>query len=91
MAFIYRPLVKSVAFIYRPLLKSVAFIYRPLVKSVAFIYRPLAKSVALIYRPLVKSVYQKKNSFLTSQPKPVVGTQKNCLNETVLLSTQNTC
>ena len=38
--------------------------------------------------PLVKSVYQKFNS-LISQPKHVVGTQKNRLNETVLLSTQN--
>ena len=26
------------------------------------------------------------NNFLISQPKHVVGTQKNCLNETVLLS-----
>ena len=29
--------------------------------------------------------------FLISQPKHVVGTQKNCLDDTVLLSTQNTC
>ena len=37
-----------------------------------------------------KSAYQ-KNSFLISQPKHVVGTQKNRLNETVLLSTKNIC
>ena len=41
-------------------------------------------------RTLVKSVYR-KFSFLISQPKHVVGTQKNRLNETVLLSTQNIC
>ena len=29
--------------------------------------------------------------FFISQPKHVVGTQKNRLNETVLLSTQNIC
>ena len=40
---------------------------------------------------LVKSVYRKFN-FLISQPKTyVVGTKKNGLNETVLLSTQNIC
>ena len=44
-----------------------------------------------ILRPLVKSAYL-KNNFLISQPKRyVVGTQKNRLNETVLLSTQNIC
>ena len=32
-----------------------------------------------------------KTIFLISYPKHVVGTQKNRLNETVLLSTQNTC
>ena len=42
-------------------------------------------------RPLVKSVYQ-KDIFLISQPKHyVVGTQKNCLNETVPLSAPNIC
>ena len=30
-----------------------------------------------------------KFNFLIAQPKHVMGTQKNCLNETVLLSTQN--
>ena len=41
-------------------------------------------------RPLVKKVEQ-KNNFLLSQPKHVVGTQKNGLSETILLSTQNIC
>ena len=41
-------------------------------------------------RPPDKSVYQ-KIIFIISQPKHVVGTQKNCLNEAVLLSTQNLC
>ena len=41
-------------------------------------------------RTLVKGAYQKSN-FLISQPKHDVGTQKNRLNETVLLSTQNIC
>ena len=44
-------------------------------------------------RPLVKSAYQ-KIIFLISQPKHnfyVVGTQKNGLDEMVLLSTQNRC
>ena len=36
--------------------------------------------------PIVKSAYQNIN-FLISQPKHVVGTQKNRLNETVLLHT----
>ena len=40
------------------------------------------------YRPLVKNAYQ-KNNFSTKTY--VVGTQKNRLNETVLLSTQNIC
>ena len=40
-------------------------------------------------RPLVKSVYQKKYFSYFSTKTYVVGTQKNCLNETVLLSTQN--
>ena len=35
-------------------------------------------------------MYQ-KNDFLISQPKHVMGTQKNRLNETVLLSTRNIC
>ena len=43
-----------------------------------------------IHRPLVKSVNPNIN-FLISQPKHVVDTQKNRLNETVLLCTQNTC
>ena len=34
-------------------------------------------------------VHTPKNSFLISQQKHVVGTQKNSLHETVLLSTQN--
>ena len=32
-----------------------------------------------------------KISFLISQPKHIVGTQKYLLNETILLSTQNIC
>ena len=45
----------------------------------------------ILSRTLVKSAYQ-KNNFLISQTKTyVVGTQKNSLNETVLLSTQNIC
>ena len=47
----------------------------------------------LSIRPSAKSVYP-KNNFLISQPKHmlyVVGTQKNRLNETVLLSTTNIC
>ena len=42
----------------------------------------------MIFRPLVKSAYPKIN-FLISQTKHVVGTQKNRLNERVLLSIQN--
>ena len=42
------------------------------------------------YSPLVKSAYQKKNSYFSTKTY-VVGTQKNRLNETVLLSTQNIC
>ena len=38
----------------------------------------------------VVNVYQ-KNIFVISQPKHVMGTQKNRLSETVLLSTQNIC
>ena len=34
---------------------------------------------------------QQKNNFLIFQPKHDVGTQKNRLNETVLLCTQNIC
>ena len=54
------------------------------------------KLLPLILRPvfvnippgtLVKSAYRKTNHGI-SQPKHVVGTQKNRLNETVLLSTQ---
>ena len=40
-----------------------------------------------LFRTLVKSAQQKFN-FLISQPKHVVGTQKNRHNETVLLNTQ---
>ena len=43
-----------------------------------------------IVRLLVKSAYQ-KNNFLISQPKHVVGTQKNRLNDMVLLISQNIC
>ena len=42
------------------------------------------------YRPLVKSAYQKIIFLIYKTKIYVVGTQKNCLNETVLLSTQNT-
>ena len=41
-------------------------------------------------RPPDKSAYC-KTIFFISHPKHVVGIQKNCLIETVLLSTQNTC
>ena len=42
--------------------------------------------------PLVKSVYQKNIfSYFSTKQSYVVGTQKNRLNETVLLSTQNIC
>ena len=41
-------------------------------------------------RPSVKSAYQKIN-FLILQPKHIVGTQKNRLNKSVLLATQNIC
>ena len=41
-------------------------------------------------RPLVESAYQKNNSYFSTKTY-VVGTQKNRLNETVLLSTQNIC
>ena len=40
-------------------------------------------------RPLVKSVYRKIIFLKFSTKKYVVGAQKNRLNETVLLSTQN--
>ena len=43
------------------------------------------------YRPLVKSVYQKNIFFHFSTKTYVAGTQKNRLNETVLLSTKNIC
>ena len=42
-------------------------------------------------RSLVKSAYQKNKCSYFSTKTYVVGTQKNHLNETVLLSTQNTC
>ena len=42
-------------------------------------------------RPLVKSAYQKNMFVYFSTKTYVVGIQKNCLNETVLLSTQNIC
>ena len=43
-----------------------------------------------LIRPPDKRAYW-KIIFFISHPKHVVGTQKNRLNETVLLSTQNTC
>ena len=39
-------------------------------------------------RTLVKSVYQKNDFLISKQRHNVVGTQKNRLNETVLLSTK---
>ena len=49
------------------------------------------KHVYVQARPPDKSVYR-KSIFFVSRPKPMyMGTQKNRLNETVLLSTQNTC
>ena len=44
----------------------------------------------IFVRPADKSEYW-KTIFFISHPKHVVGTQKNHFNETVLLSTQNTC
>ena len=44
----------------------------------------------ICFRPQDKSVYW-KISFFISHLKHVVGTKKNRLNETVLLSTQNIC
>ena len=41
-------------------------------------------------RPLVKSAYQKKISYFSTKTY-LVGTQKNRLDETVLLSIQNIC
>ena len=43
------------------------------------------------FRPQDKSAYWKIIFFYFSSKTYVVGTQKNCLNKTVLLSTQNTC
>ena len=45
----------------------------------------------LYYRPLAKCAYQKIFSYFLTKTYVVVGTQKNRLNETVLLSTQNLC
>ena len=42
-------------------------------------------------RPLVRNAYQKKKFSYFSTKTYVVGTQKNCLDEMVLLSTQNIC
>ena len=42
-------------------------------------------------KPVVKSAYKKNNFSYFSTKTYVVGTQKNRLNETVLLSTQNIC
>ena len=55
-----------------------------------------AKSTSTIrYRPYdtdrQKRVGNSKINFLIPQPKHVVGTQKNRLNETILLNTQNKC
>ena len=49
------------------------------------------KYMTMYIRPPDKSVYQKNyfSYFLTKTY--VVGTQKNRLNETVFMSTQNTC
>ena len=41
-------------------------------------------------RPLVEFVSEKLFSYFSTNTY-VMGTQKNCLNETVLLSTQNIC
>ena len=58
---------------------------------VFFIWPKFSDTLAPMYiRTLVKSAYLKIN-FLISQPKHVVGTQKNRLSEKVLLSTQNIC
>ena len=43
------------------------------------------------YRPLVKRAYPKKIFSYFSTKTYVVGTQKNRLNETILLSTHNIC
>ena len=47
--------------------------------------------IYFILRPLVMSAYQKKKISYFSAKTYIVGTQKNHLNETVLLSTQNIC
>ena len=47
--------------------------------------------MSLLYWPPDKSVYWKIYFSYFSTKTYVVGTQKNRLNETVLLSTQNTC
>ena len=52
-------------------------------------YCPVAKGYHLKIRSLVKSAYQKICFSYFSTETYVVGTQKNRLNETVLLSTQN--
>ena len=52
------------------------------------VYDQLSKAYV---RPLVKSVYQKKIFCQFSTKTYVVGTQKNRLNEAVLLGTQNIC
>ena len=41
--------------------------------------------------PLLKVGTKKRYNFLIPQPKHVEGTQKNRLNEMVILSTQNIC
>ena len=49
------------------------------------------KHVYVQARPPDKSAYQTIIFFISHPKHMYVGTQKNCLNETVLLSTQNTC
>ena len=48
------------------------------------------ESLEKIYWPLVKSVIKNLFSYFSTKTY-VVGTQKNCLNEMVLLSIQNIC
>ena len=46
-------------------------------------------NIKLIWIKKIITILYSKVNFLISQPKPVVGTQKNRLNERVLLSSKN--
>ena len=61
----------------------------PLLLDVAISIKILCTGLN-VNRPLVNSVYQNYFSYFSTKTY-VVGTQKNCLNETVLLRNQNIC